>query len=53
MWAVDGEGTGDWNWQQPEEEKPEGSIQSVEKSIKKTNIEKDGYETVRRPRQRI
>ena len=52
MWAVDGEGTGDWNWPQPEEDKPEGSIGSVERSTEKINIDEEGYETVRRPRQR-
>ena len=52
MWAVDGEGAGDWSWQQPEEEKPEGSIESVEKSKETINADEDGYETVRRPRQR-
>ena len=52
VWAVDGDGTGDWSWQQPEEEKPEGSIGSVEKFKETTNIDEDGYETVRRPRQR-
>ena len=51
MWAVDGQGAEEWNWQQPEE-KPEGSIGSVEKSKQTINIDEDGYETVRRPRQR-
>ena len=52
VWAVDGEGTGDWNWPQPEEDKAEGSIESVERSTEKINIDEEGYETVRRPRQR-
>ena len=49
---MDGEGTGDWNWPQPEEEKPEGSIGSVEKAKETINIDEEGYEEVRRPRQR-
>ena len=54
MWAVDGEkAAGEWDWQQqPDEEKPEGSINSVEKTKETINIDEDGYETVRRPRQR-
>ena len=53
MWAVDGEVTGDWNWPQPEEDKPEGSIGSVEKAKETINIDEEGYdEEVRRPRQR-
>ena len=52
MWAVDGQGAEEWNWQQPEEEKPEGSIGSVEKSKETINADEDGYEPVRRPRQR-
>ncbi len=49
MWAVDREETGEWKWEQPEEEKP-GSIESVSKET--INIDEEGYETVRRPRQR-
>ena len=49
MWAVDGEETGEWKWEQPEEEKP-GSIESVSRET--INIDEEGYETVRRPRQR-
>ncbi len=48
--AIDGEETGDWKWDQLEEEKP-GSIESV--SIERTNIDEEGYELVRRPRPRI
>ena len=52
VWAVDGEEAGDWKWEQPEEEKPGGSIGSVGRDTERINIDEEGYETVRRPRQR-
>ncbi len=53
MWAVDGEETGEWKWERPEEEKPTGSIESVGRATKEIIIiDEDGYETVRRPMHR-
>ncbi len=43
---------GDWKWEQPEEEKPAGSTGSVGRATERISIDEEGYETVRRPRQR-
>ena len=53
VWAVDGEEAGDWKWEQPDEEKPAGSIASVGRdTTERINVDEEGYETIRRPRQR-
>ena len=53
VWAVDGEEAGDWKWEQPDEEKPAGSIASVGRdTTERIHVDEEGYETIRRPRQR-